>query len=135
MRRVPLSSGYYGSVSSIPRNTARREGRHRKKQITYVRKIRGKHSNVNFRRSPTALIASFVILLSLLTVVISLSIVGSPAGGESRANETITGNQGSPAVCVASDGSFVVAWSSELQDGDSGGVYFQMFDEVPIPEF
>jgi len=69
----------------------------------------------------------------LLTVAISLSIVGSPVGGESRANETIAGHQGNPAVCVASDGSFVVAWESAGQDGDGYGVYARMFDSSGSP--
>ncbi len=42
-------------------------------------------------------------------------------------NNTKAGEQANPAVGVASNGSFVVAWDSEGVDGDGGGVAFQRY--------
>ncbi len=43
------------------------------------------------------------------------------------ANATKTDEQQDPAVAVAGDGSFIVAWDSNLNDGSQQGVYFQRY--------
>jgi hypothetical protein len=53
---------------------------------------------------------------------------GTLRGPEARVNTTVAGCQGSPAVASASDGSFVVAWQSQGQDGDGWGIFAQRFD-------
>ncbi len=53
---------------------------------------------------------------------------GTKVGGEFRVNTYTTGHQGGPKVAMASDGSFVVVWHSQGQDGDGWGVYGQRFN-------
>ena len=53
---------------------------------------------------------------------------GNPAGPEFRANSHITAEQTSPSVGVAADGSFVIAWTSNVQDGSLYGVFAQRYD-------
>lgn len=53
---------------------------------------------------------------------------GNPLGGEFRVNTTTGDNQQSPSVAMAADGSFVIAWQSNKQDGGGWGVYAQRFD-------
>ena len=53
---------------------------------------------------------------------------GSAKGGEFLVNTTTTGDQMYSSVAMGSDGSFVVTWSSQGQDGDGWGVYGQRFD-------
>lgn len=48
-------------------------------------------------------------------------------GAEFQVNEYTSGSQTCPAVAVAPDGSFVVVWTSDGQDGDSQGVFGQRF--------
>ena len=55
---------------------------------------------------------------------------GSGVGGEFLANVYTTGSQRSPAVSVAADGSFVVAWQSYGQDGSGSGVFGRRFDSA-----
>jgi len=50
------------------------------------------------------------------------------SGAEFQVNSYTTGNQYSPAIGRTRDGGFVIAWSSNPQDGDSRGVYAQRFD-------
>jgi large repetitive protein len=50
---------------------------------------------------------------------------GLPLGPEQRVNTTTDGAQHDPAVAVADDGSFVVVWTSDGQDGSGKGVYGQ----------
>ena len=49
-------------------------------------------------------------------------------GSEALINTTTTGVQYRPSIAVANDGSYVVVWSSNGQDGDTWGVYAQRFD-------
>ena len=42
-------------------------------------------------------------------------------------NTTKTDEQQNPAVAAAADGSYVVAWDSNLQDGSQQGIYFQRY--------
>jgi hypothetical protein len=53
---------------------------------------------------------------------------GMPLGGEFQVNTTTAGDQNQPSVAVAADGSFLVVWQSQGQDGDGWGVYGQRFD-------
>jgi len=50
-------------------------------------------------------------------------------GSEFQVNTTTANSQSSGAV--ANTGSFLVAWSSTSQDGDSGGIFSQLFDTTP----
>jgi hypothetical protein len=56
--------------------------------------------------------------------------IGLPLGSEFRVNSnTITTNvKHSPSIGVQTNGDFVIAWSSFLQDGDNFGVYAQRFN-------
>jgi|GEM_PF-1111909 len=54
---------------------------------------------------------------------------GVPAGGQIKANTPTVSQsyQYEPAVAVMTNGSFVVTWRSDSQDGSSAGVYAQRF--------
>jgi hypothetical protein len=58
---------------------------------------------------------------------------GNPLGSEFRVNTNTTGHQQFPAVAMDADGNFVIAWDSNLQDGDSFGVYAQRYDSAGNP--
>ncbi|HYT89926.1 MAG TPA: hypothetical protein VEL76_14565, partial [Gemmataceae bacterium] len=53
---------------------------------------------------------------------------GVPLGGEFRVNTTTAGDQNTPAVAVNADGSFVVVWQSNGQDGGGWGIYARRYD-------
>jgi hypothetical protein len=53
---------------------------------------------------------------------------GNPIGGEFLVNTRTTDEQDYPAIGMAADGSFTIAWSSNNQDGNSLGIYAQNFD-------
>jgi hypothetical protein len=53
---------------------------------------------------------------------------GMPLGGEFQINATTAGDQNHPSVAVAADGSFLVVWQSQGQDGAGWGVYGQRYD-------
>lgn len=53
---------------------------------------------------------------------------GSNLTDEIQVNTNTTGYQWLSSVCCFSDGSFVVAWSSEYQDGNSFGVFAKLFN-------
>ena len=59
------------------------------------------------------------------TVTVDL---GGTAGVETLINSTTTDVQRTPDIAVAADGSYVVAWASQNQDGDGWGIYAQSFD-------
>lgn len=52
---------------------------------------------------------------------------GTALGGETLVNTTIGGAQTAPAVAMAEDGSFFIAWSG-VGDGDVSGVFLRRFD-------
>ncbi|MDO6965227.1 calcium-binding protein [Rhizobium alvei] len=52
---------------------------------------------------------------------------GAAQGGEVLVNSFTTGNQERTAITALRDGGYVLAWSSDGQDGDSAGVYLQQF--------
>lgn len=51
-----------------------------------------------------------------------------PQSSEFKVNSYTNGDQSEPAVATDGDGDFVVAWQSNLQDGDGMGVYAQRYD-------
>jgi hypothetical protein len=53
---------------------------------------------------------------------------GTPVGASFRANTTTSGSQYESDVATHADGSFVVSWRSDNQDGSGAGIYFQRFD-------
>ncbi|HMQ06166.1 MAG TPA: hypothetical protein PKC30_02640 [Saprospiraceae bacterium] len=64
--------------------------------------------------------------------------VGALAGTEFQVNSFTEGNQRRSAVAMNDDGSFVIAWDSNGQDGSGNGVYAQRFDNMGVavdPEF
>lgn len=56
-----------------------------------------------------------------------------PAGAEFQVNNYSNWYQRSPAMSMAVDGSFVVAWESYLQDGNYAGIFAQRFDAAGQP--
>ncbi|HEY0783461.1 MAG TPA: AAA family ATPase [Thermoanaerobaculia bacterium] len=52
---------------------------------------------------------------------------GRKVGTEFQANTFTAGRQALPVVAASRDGSFVVVWESDGQDGDGGGIYGQRF--------
>ncbi len=58
---------------------------------------------------------------------------GVAAGTEFLANTYTTSRQFDPTVSIAADGSFVVVWTSEGQDGSGTGVHGQRFDASGAP--
>jgi hypothetical protein len=59
---------------------------------------------------------------------------GVPQGGEFRINTTIANNQLDPFIAMAPNGNFVVAWTSDLQDGSSEGMFAQRFDASGVAQ-
>lgn len=53
---------------------------------------------------------------------------GTPLGGETLVNTTTSDDQNNAAVAVQPDGSFVITWQSELQDGSGWGIFAQLYD-------
>ncbi len=58
---------------------------------------------------------------------------GTPAGGETQVNTQTTNSQSEPAVTALNDGGYVIAWQSNLQDGDGWGIYAQRYDATGAP--
>jgi hypothetical protein len=58
---------------------------------------------------------------------------GNPLGGEFLVNTYTNNDQMAPSVAVAPDGSFVIAWQSNGQDGSGWGVYAQRYDSNGNP--
>ena len=59
---------------------------------------------------------------------------GSPVAGEFQVNSYTSGYQGTPAVGIAADGDFVVAWNSAGQDGDVDGVFARRFSSTGVAD-
>ena len=53
---------------------------------------------------------------------------GMPVGPEFLVNTTTLDVQDEPSVAMSGDGRFVIAWTSENQDGSGSGVYGQLYD-------
>ena len=60
--------------------------------------------------------------------------VGNRVGSEILVNTTTDGQQQYPAVGVASDGKFTIAWQSSLQDRSGFGIFAQRFEGNCQPE-
>ena len=58
---------------------------------------------------------------------------GNPLTPAFQVNTTATGQQMYPSVAVGTDGSSLVTWSSDNQDGSGWGVYAQRFDAAGNP--
>ena len=58
---------------------------------------------------------------------------GVALGGEFLVNTFVTGDQDKPIVAVAPDGRFVIAWSSNGQDGSGRGIYAQRYTALGAP--
>jgi len=79
------------------------------------------------------------VTLTATNGIISVSLDGS-IGSETLVNTTTGGIQEQADIAVAADGSYVVAWASQNQDGDGYGVYAQRYDadgnavggEIPV---
>lgn len=57
---------------------------------------------------------------------------GVAQGGETRVNTYTSGDQQSPAIAALAGGGYVVAWTSSGQDGSSGGIYAQRYDNSGV---
>jgi Ca2+-binding RTX toxin-like protein len=55
---------------------------------------------------------------------------GVAVGSETRVNTTTAENQLGPSVTALTNGGYVVTWSSNLQDGNSYGIYAQRYDSA-----
>jgi Ca2+-binding RTX toxin-like protein len=53
---------------------------------------------------------------------------GSPLDDLLRVNATTTNNQENPSVAIGQNGSFIVVWESQNQDGSGKGVFAQRYD-------
>lgn len=60
--------------------------------------------------------------------------LGVPQGGEFAVNQHTTSGQQFATVAMDSDGDFVVAWESVVQDGSSYGVYARRYDAAGAPQ-
>ena len=58
---------------------------------------------------------------------------GTPIGTEFQINTYTTGYQVFPAVAADGSGNFIVAWTSDSQDGSSYGVFGQRFNSAGAP--
>jgi Ca2+-binding RTX toxin-like protein len=56
--------------------------------------------------------------------------VGEAIGGDFQINSYADNTQGVPSVATFSNGSFIVTWQSEYQDGEQWGVFGQRYDGV-----
>ena len=59
---------------------------------------------------------------------------GTALSGEVRVNTTTANNQNWSSIGMAADGTFVIAWDSNLQDGTLGGIYAQRFDAAGVAQ-
>ncbi|MEO0990835.1 MAG: hypothetical protein AAFX00_07805, partial [Pseudomonadota bacterium] len=59
--------------------------------------------------------------------------MNAPLTPESQVNSFVVGNQTDPEIATLSDGSYVVVWTSEGQDGDGLGVIAQKFTAAGEP--
>jgi len=58
---------------------------------------------------------------------------GLAADPESRVNTTTANSQVFPSVAMAADGSHIVTWESQLQDGSENGIYAQRYNAAGVP--
>jgi hypothetical protein len=72
-------------------------------------------------------------LVFLFASVARLATGQAPVGAEFQVNVHTTDDQRETVVAVRPDGSFVVVWSSENQDGSSYGVFGRRYDAAGTP--
>jgi hypothetical protein len=58
---------------------------------------------------------------------------GTPASAETQINQYFTGDQRFPQVAGQADGSFVVTWTSDGQDGDAEGIFARTVSAAGLP--
>ena len=58
---------------------------------------------------------------------------GSPLAGEQLANITEEGNQNNPVIATQDDGSFIIVWESDGQDGSEAAVIARFFSSDGAP--
>ncbi len=58
---------------------------------------------------------------------------GTPVGDEFQVNTYTTNAQVNPAIAMAQDGTFVIAWQSNGQDGDGTGIFAQRYNTNGTP--
>ncbi|MBN2424541.1 MAG: T9SS type A sorting domain-containing protein [Calditrichaceae bacterium] len=58
---------------------------------------------------------------------------GTPVTGEFQVNTYTTSAQIEPAIIFLMDNGFIISWTSWYQDGSSGGVYAQIYEEDGVP--
>jgi hypothetical protein len=56
------------------------------------------------------------------------SLTGVPLGSEFPVNSTTSGHQSQPTIGMDAAGNFTIAWSSDLQDAGTSGIYAQRFN-------
>lgn len=77
---------------------------------------------------------------AVATAVLSLAAGPAPAqipvsqGGQFRVNTTTYSDQFAPSAAVDADGDFVVAWTSNDQEGSNSGVYAQRYDAAGVAQ-
>jgi hypothetical protein len=59
---------------------------------------------------------------------------GVPLGGEFQVNTWTTGRQTDASVAADAAGNFIVAWSSQGQDGSSYGVFARRYNSAGVPQ-
>ncbi len=62
-----------------------------------------------------------------------LAFDGARLGSEFQVNTYIPFHQSVPAAAINTDGSFVVAWGSNTQDGEGMGVFLRRYDGAALP--
>ena len=58
---------------------------------------------------------------------------GNRVGGEFQVNTYTTNNQYDSSIAMAPDGSFIITWVSDGQDGSGGGIYAQRYSASGQP--
>ena len=58
---------------------------------------------------------------------------GAPVGGEFRINTYTADHQSAPNVASLADGGWIIAWSSNGQDGSGAGIFGQRYDSSGAP--
>jgi hypothetical protein len=59
---------------------------------------------------------------------------GTPLGVEFQVNVYTVDSQGEASVASEEDGDFVVAWRSDVQDGDEGGIFARRFNSAGVAQ-
>lgn len=55
---------------------------------------------------------------------------GNRIGSETRVNTTTSEDQDDPSITVLNNGSYVITWTSDGQDGSGDGIYMQRYDSA-----